>query len=452
MINVLLIAAFIIAAIIIICAFAWYRIVSPTEAHLVITPSKKMIVSSDDSIATDGKKTYFSIPSGIPFIGRQVRVMDLTIKEAVVEQESYEKNQARFKVKSSTKYRISNVNRAAETFDNDVELRKQLEEVIVSSTNAIAALYDVVDMRSKKKQMGEAIHKEMQDDLEQWGLSLISFQLIDFRDTADSKIISDISKRREVEIESRTREENAEKKKQARIKEADAEELAKSREIARDQVIAEKEQNKEQKIAEQQKLAEQKRFDVVQVQTVRQAEITKEQAIVMANQKKETESINKETKQLEGEGDRIKATEIAKGEAAPIREKGLAEAEAKEKLQAALNKFTDRAITALTAEQIVTMQKDVGVASAKALEQADMKVFAGGDGSSRDGFDLGKMISAISASNEGAADATLNKIARPNDLGLKALGISAAATEAKIKPNPKSSKPTKKNNGSIQSK
>jgi len=442
MINVLLIAAFIIAAIIIICAFAWYRIISPTEAHLVITPSKKMIVSSDDSIATDGKKTYFSIPSGIPFIGRQVRVMDLTIKEAVVEQESYEKNQARFKVKSSTKYRISNVNRAAETFDNDIELRKQLEEVIVSSTNAVAALYDVVDMRSKKKQMSAAIHEEMKDDLEQWGLSLISFQLIDFRDTADSKIISDISKRREVEIEARTREENAEKKKNARIKEADAEELAKSREIAKDQVIAEREQNKEQKIAEQQKLAEQKRFDVVQVQVVRQAEIDKEKAIVEANQRKETEIINKETKQLEGAGDRLRQEEVAKGEAAPIREKGLAEAEAKEKLQAALNKFGDKAIMALTAEKIIEMQKEVGIETAKALTAADVKVFAGGDGEAKNGFDLGKMISAMSASNDSAANAALNKIARPNDLGMTAIALDSM-TKDNLENN-KSNKKSKK--------
>jgi len=447
-INIILIAVFIIVAILIICSFLFYRIVSPTEAHLVIKPSGKMIVSSDDKISTDGKRTYFSIPSGIPFIGRQVRVMDLTIKEAVVEQESYEKNQARFKVKSSTKYRIAKVGRAAETFDNDVELRKQLEEVIVSSTNAVASQYDVTDMRSKKTEMSNAIRKEMQDDLEQWGLELISFQLIDFRDTDKSSIISDISKRREVEIESRTREENAEKIKQARIKEAEAEELAKSREIAKDQVLAEREQNKAQKIAEQEKLAEEKRLEVVRVVEVQRAEIDKAKAIVLANQKKDTEEINKETKQLEGEGDRLKAEEMAKGEAAPIREKGIAEAEAKEKLQAALNKFTPEAIIALTAELVVAKDKEVGIETAKALTAADVKVFAGGDGTAKDGFNLGKMISAMSASSEGTANAALNKIARPNDLGLTALGLKAMAEKKSVK----STKPANKNDGSIQRK
>ena len=435
----------------VICAFAWYRIVSPTEAHLVITPSNKFIVSSDDSIATNNKKTYFAIPSFLPFIGRQIRIMNLTIKEIVLTQESYEKNQARFNVKSSTKYRISDVKRAAETFDNNEELDRQLEEVIVSSTNAIAALYDVVEMRSKKQEMSSAIQKEMEDDLKQWGLSLVSFQLIDFKDTEQSKIISDISKRREVEIEARTREENAEKVKQARIKEADAEEKAKTREIEKDQVIAEREENMRQKIAEQEKLAEEKRFEVVKVQQIKQANIDKEEAIVKANENKETESIRKETKRLEGEGDRLRAEEIAKGEAAPIREKGFAEAEAKEKLQVALNKFGDKAIMALTAEKIVEMQRDVGVESAKALKEADVKIFAGGGEEAQNGFDLGKMISSMSVSNNSSAEAILNKLARPNDLGLSVLGLKAEAEkktipEPKKKQNPQSNN---KKNGSI---
>ena len=434
MIDLIIYALLAVFAIATICAFAWYRIVSPTEAHLVITPRKKLIVSSDDSIATDKKKTYFAIPSAIPFIGRQIRIMDLTIKEIVLTQESYEKNQARFNVKSSTKYRIDDVKRAAETFDSNEELKKQLEEVIVSSTNAVAAKYDVVEMRSKKQEMSKAVQVEMLDDLKQWGLELVSFQLIDFKDTEDSKIISDISKRREVEIEARTREENAEKIKQARIKEADAEEKAKTREIARDQVVAEREQNKEQKIAEQEKLAEEKRFEVVRVREVKQAEIDKEKAIVKANEDKETESIRKETKRLEGEGDRLREEEKAKGEAAPIREKGLAEAEAKEKLQAALNKFGDKAIMALTAEKIVSMQESVGVETAKALSNADVKVFSGGDESSKNGFDLGKMISAMSASNDGAAKAALNKIARPNDLGLNGLDLESVVKAITKKP------------------
>jgi flotillin len=417
----------------VIAVFSWYRIVDPSEAHLVVTPTKKFVVSPDDEVATNGAKTYFAVPSWLPFFGRAIRILDVTIKEIVIMQETYEKSQARYNVKSSTKYRIKDVRTAAETFVSNEELQEQLKEVVSASVRAVTVKYDVVDARANKQKMSEEIYKEMNDDLQKWGLELVNFQLVDFQDTKDSSIISDISKRREVEIQSTTREQNAEKIKQARVKEAEAEENARKREIEKEKVIGEQEQLKTQKIAEMQKTAEEKRYEVVKVQTIKQAEITKEKAIVEANQKRDTERIYMEQKKLEGQGDRARAEEQAKGEAAPIREKGFAEAEAKEKLQAALNKFGDAAIRALVAEKVVEMQKVVGTETAKSLANADVKVFAGGGKAGEEGFELGKMIQAMSVANPNTADAVLNKIARPNDLGLTALGLEAMKETAKEK-------------------
>lgn len=460
------IAIAVILFIIVICLFAWYRIVDPSEAHLVVTPGGKFVVSADDNVATNKTKTYFAIPSWLPFFGRAIRIMDVTIKELVVNQETYEKNQARYNVKSSCKYRITDVQTSAETFVSDAELQEQLKEVIRASVRAVTVKYDVVDARAFKQKMGDEIQKEMQDDLDKWGLTLINFQLVDFQDTDDSSIISDISKRREVEIQSTTREQNAEKLKQARMKEAEAEEKAKEREIAKEKVIGEREENKKQKIAEQQKIAEEKRYEVVRVQTVKQAEITKaeaevkakqdkEVAIIKASQDKEAEKIMKEQKLLEGQGDRQRAEEQAKGEAAPIREmgnaeadiikaKGLAEAIAKDKLQEALNKFTPEAINALVAEIVVDKDKAIGVETAKALTEADLKVFAGGGKAGQDGFDLGKLISATTVANPTAADALGNRVARPNDMGLSALGLISIAEQAQEKAKAKKSEVAKK--------
>lgn len=416
-----------ILVILILVALSMYRVVPSSEAHYVISAWKSMICSPDEAVrdmeGSGGSRYYFDIP-----ILRTIRKLDLTIKEIVVHQETYEKNQARYKVSSSVKYRIKKVKTAAETFIDDESLQEQLKEVVRAGIRTITVKYDVVETRANKKKMDSEIRAEITDDLEKWGLELVNFQLIDFQDTEDSKIISNISKRREVEIETRTREENAEKKKSARIKEAEAEELARTREIAKDKVIEQREQDKQKEIAEREKIAEEKRFEVVQVRVIRQAEIDKEKAIVKANQDKETEVILKEQKRLEGEGDKLRAIEKAKGEAAPIREKGLAEAEAKDKLQAALNKFKPEAIRALVAEKVVDMQEKVGVETAKALSQADVKVFAGGDGDSKSGFNLGKMVSSMSASNDDTALAVLNKIARPNDLGLNGLDFGDVVT------------------------
>ena len=408
-----------------------YRIVPAGEAHYVVSAGKTMVCSPDKTVheqlpeGVKGGRWYLHIP----FI-RTVRVLDLTIKELVISQETYEKNQARYNVKSSIKYRIKRVMRAADTFISDEELKEQLKEVVNASVRAVTVKYDVIEARANKKGMGDEIQAEMADDLQKWGLELINFQLIDFQDTEDSNIISDISKRREVEIQSRTREENAEKIKAARVKEAEAEEIAKTREIEKDEKIAKRDQDKNSQVSEREKIAQEKHFEVVQVQTIKQAEIDKEKAIVKANEDKATEEIHKEQKQLEGEGDKLRDMEKAKGEAAPIREKGFAEAEAKEKLQDALNKFGDKAIRALVAEQIVAMQKDVGIETAKALKEADLRVFAGGDGA-KQGFDLGSLITSVGSSNESTAQAVLNKLARPNDLGLSQLDLESVIDSVK---------------------
>jgi flotillin len=379
--------------------------------------------------------------------------MDVTIKSIDLVQETIEKNQARYRVKSSTKYRISDVKTAADTYINDDVLKTMLEEIVKSGVRNVSVKYDLTEARSKKQDVEAAIRESIVDDLAAWGLELKNFQLVDFLDTPDSKIISNISKRSEVEIEARTREQNAEKLKQAKIKEAEADEKSKQREIERDRVVGEQEQLRDQKISTAKKVAEEKRFEVVQVQVIKQANIDKEKAEVVANQMKDValikanqdklaEAINKEQKKLAGEGDKLKAEEIAKGEAAPIREKGNAEAEiikskglaeamAKDKLQDALNKFGDKAIQALVAEKVVAKDQAVGIATAGALKEADVKLFSGGGSSGQEGFDLGKMIAAAGVADDNTANALLNKTATPNDLGFtkgfSALGLAAAS-------------------------
>ena len=399
----------IIAGAFVILWLMMYRIVPPQEAHFVTAPWGTKVCAADDNV---GKSRWYL---RIPFL-ITVRKLPITIRELVVEQETYEKNQARYNVKSSLKYRIIDPTTSANTFTNENELNEQLQDVVRSSVRAVTVKFDVTEARSNKTLMSDEITKEILDDLGQWGLRLVSFQLIDFQDTEDSDIISDISKRREVEIQTTTREQNAEKIKQAKVKEAEADEQSQSREILRDKVVGERKQEKLEAIAIKETAARKQEYEIKKVEIVKQAEINKAQAIVKANQDKETEFIKKEQKKLEGEGDRLRDEERAKGEAAPIREKGFAEAEAKEKLQEALNKFGDSAIRALVAEQIVAAEKEVGIAGASALKEADVKVFAGDGG--KDAFDVGKMISAVGVGNSSMAESLLHRIKKPNDLGI----------------------------------
>ncbi len=407
----------------ILLAFAWYRIVPSSEAHLVIRGTgTKGVYSSDTKFRTNkAGSSYFAIPEFIPIVGRIVRKLDVTIKEENFEQETIEKDQARYMVTSSTKYRVTDVEKAAESFISESDLRAQLKEIIQAAVREITVKYDVINARSKRKEIGDEIHKSIVDDLANWGVELVNFVLVDFKDAKDSTVISDISLRREVEINSMTREENAEKVKQARIKEAESDEKAQEREIARDKVIGERKQQAFQAVAEKEKLAQEKVFEVKKVQTIKQATINKEAAIIKAEEDKETELILKEKKKLEGEGDRLKAEQQALGDAAKIREELFAEAEGKDKLQESLNKFTNMAIHALTAELQINANKEVGIAGARALEQADVRMFTGSDEGK--GFDIGKAIAQTRVANDGTANAMLNNIARPNDLGLTALQL-----------------------------
>lgn len=396
-----------------------YVIVPANEAHVVITPSKRFVASPFQQYRkNNGKTAYWHFPSWLPFIGQQVRKLDLTIREIPIEQLTYEKGQARYKLQSSLKFQIVDPELAALTFISDEDLVAQLEEVVRASVRAITVQFTVQDARSKKANVSKAIQEEIRDDLAAWGLKLVNFQLVDFEDAPNTTVVSDISKRREAEISSETRTQIAIK-----------EELARLREIEKDQKVAEREESKKQKVAEQSKITREKEYEVKKVETVKQAEIDKEKAIVKANEEKEVAVIMKEQKKLEGEGTRLKLEEEAKGNAAETREKGIAEADALTEKQKALSKFDEESIKAMVAEKVVEKDRAIGIANAEAMGKADVKIFHGGD-AGRIGFDFGEVLGGARLSDGGAASALVNKIARPNDLGFKDLDVDALVGKA----------------------
>jgi flotillin len=402
-----------------------YRIVPPSEAHLVVTPRKRKVCASDEELRRNGGKSYyFYIPSWVPLIGRSVRIMDITIKELVIKnQETYEKDQARYLVNSSTKYRIDDVTKAAETFTTDKELRKQLEEIIQSAIRAITVRYNVTDVRANKKQMSEEVEKEIRDDLKEWGLKLVSFALVDFQDTKESKVISNISRRREVQIESETRMDNANRKKEARIKEAESDQAAQDREIERDEAIAKRQKTKEITVAKENKKVKKEEMEVKRVEEVEQKEIEKEESVIQAQAEKEQRLIEakgqkeqrringegyKEEQKLKGQGNAAKKREEATAKSEMIRKQGLAEAEVQTEKAKAYNQFTEQAIKALTAKDVVEKDKQIGIALAEALKEADLKFVNAGEtnnlleliSSPQGGANLGSMLDSFEKTSD----------------------------------------------------
>jgi len=418
MIAEILIGLGVLVGIIILCAITWYRIVPAGEAHYVISQKGNEIYSPNSKLSS--KRTYFKIPDFIPYFGNSVRRLDINIQEITDVMETYEKQQARFLIKFSLKYKISNADMFANTSMAFEQVNGQIKDNIISAIRAVTVQYDVTEVRAKKTMMDDAIRKEITDDFDAWGLELVNFQLVDFQDTVTSKIISNISLRRETDIQTQTRQEVAEKNKLASIKEAEADQLTKQRQIERDKQVGVFEQEKMQLIADREKDTKEKQLEVTRVQTVKTQNIEKERALVKANQDQQVQEIVKKQQLLKGEGEKLYLEQVALGEAAKVREQLYAEAKGKEELQKALNKFDDKAIRALVAEKIVAMQQVIGVENAKALATADMRVFMGGK-SGEEAFNFGQAVAGLNSANDSAASSVLNKIARPNDLGFAAL-------------------------------
>jgi uncharacterized membrane protein YqiK len=406
----------------------FYVIVDVSEAHVVVTPKGKMIISSDPNISS--KNWYIRIPKRIPFIGRSVRIIDVSVHETIIEQETYEKEQARYLVKSSTKYRVVDVAVAAETFRTPKELEAMLFEIIQSAVRAVTVKYEITTARAEKSKIESDICAEMSDDFKKYGLEIYNFNLVDFKDTPQSKAVSSISERREAQITSDTAIEVAGRLQASRVKQAEADQTASLRETEANQIKEQRVQESEMYIQKKRAESEKARLEVVQVQTIMQQNIDKEKAIILAEQEKVIAEINKDKLREEGAGQRLKLEEIAKGEAAAIRENLVAEAEGKQRLQEALSKFTPEAINAMVAPQVVEAYKLIGVASAEALKTADFRVFAGSGGES--GFDIGKVISATMVSNEETAGAILNRISKPHDLGIGSVKVDKQTLAEKL--------------------
>jgi len=371
-----------------IIAAVLYTIVPADKADVVIQRGKRRTFSPHPEYTDVNRAAYFKIPAWVPGYGMVVHRMPLKILSIPIPDFlAFDKDRARFVCDIVAYGVIKDPVVAAMRFPGSIEeLGTDISKVVRATTRDSTTKKPIREIINDREGIIDTINAPLTDALKHWGIELRDIELVEFKDPEEPiykgeeppHVIKDISSIIEVQINSEARQKNAEQIKIARLKEAEAEELAKKREIQKDEQIGMREQKKNQEVAKEQKLAREQELEVTKVQQVKTQQIEKERAIVEANQKKEVENINKEKKHLEGQGDYLMQMEQAKGKAEFVRQQGYADADAKERLQQALNKFKDEAIRALVAEKLVEMQKEVGIAGAKALEVADLRVFSGG--------------------------------------------------------------------------
>ena len=436
----MLLGSLTLGSILLLLAFAFRRVVPANEVH---------IVQSSNSTTSYGKdlkngNVYYQIPSFVPYFGVEkvklpVSVFDLSFDGY----KAYDKDKVPFEVDITAFFRIGDSNVAAQRVATIDELESQLRSVVQGAVRTTLAKSNIEQIMLERAVFGDQFTREVREELKAWGVETIkNIELMDIRDAEGSKVIDNIQSKKKSSIEMESRKEVADNKRQAEMAEIEARrevglkaqeaaELVGKRTVEAQKAVAIAEESKLQTVKEQQKLTKEKEMDVIRVETIRNAEITRESTIIKQNENKESLIIQAEAS-LEVE-DRVKRSKIVQSEglltAKQNEAKGI-EAEGTAKALA-LKEMEMAPIAAQVAlakeigenngyqEYLISIKKidvmrDVGVEQAKALSAADIKIISNSESptsglsdvmdifSSKGGMQAGAMLEGFSTTELGS--------------------------------------------------
>jgi flotillin len=429
--------------------------------RVVVSVNDMHIVQRTKSTTSYGKdqpagNVYYRWPAWLPAIGVRVSVLPVSVfRQTLTDYAAYDKGRVPFMIDVVGFFRIGDSNVAAQRVSSIEDLQHQLEFILKGAIRTILASSDIEEILEGRSKFGEMFTREVDEQLKQWGTQSVKcIELMDIRDVEDSKVILNImaKKKSQIEMESRVAvagnlqraqvaEVNA--KREVELQQQEATETIGKRAASKDQAIGIANQKAAQAIKEEEKETALKGMAVVEINTVRQAEIARAAQLVTADQAKQVASITREqqlivadqTKQVavisaEAEKQRLiliadGTLEQAKRHATGIELEGQAKGAAEQAVllapvnaQIALAKEIGSNEPyqhyLITVRQIEATQA-VGMEQAKALESANVKVIANGgnvaDGvasigglfSPKGGLQIGAALEALSETEAGAA-------------------------------------------------
>jgi flotillin len=433
-------------ALLIVIALSLRRVVEPNETHIV-QGRVKTTIYGQGGLETAGAETeifdegadewraqnaYWAWPSWIPFIGVQIIKMPLSIF-AIKEREydAYDVGKVPFVVDITAFFRINKPAIAAKRIVTMADAEVQLHEILRGAARKVLAFHDIEDIMLERSKFGQMFTEETNDQLKAWGMCNVkNIELMDIRDPRDqsSRTITDIMARKQSLINKDSRTEVAGNNRDAKIAEINAIRDAQVESEQADQRVGERTAEKIKKIGIADEQAQQaikleaketatKEMAVLNVRTVRTAEINRDAEVVAADEERKTRIIkaegNKQELVLISEGTLTDKTNEATG----IQLTGDAVADAKTRLELATvnpqlilaegigenTQYQDYMVRIRKVEK----EEVVGIEKAKALQAADIKVIANtgkaDDGinkvmdlfSSKGGTSLGGMIEAF---------------------------------------------------------
>lgn len=429
-----------IIAVVIVVALLFRRVVEPNEVH---------IVQSSDNTTSYGKdtgngNTYYEFPSWMPKIGVTKIVLPVSVFSIKIENyEAYDLGRLPFVVDITAFFRISDSNIAAQRVKSFDDLRNQLTDIIQGSIRSILSSRQLEDILQVRSELGDDFTKSVNSQLLNWGIVPVkNIELMDIRDSKDSKVIFNIMEKKKSEIEKESRIEVANNLKLAKISEIEALQETEVKQQAANQIVglrtvenerevAISKEQADQLIKDQEKVTQEKSMEVVRVRDVRTAEIKKQVEIVKAEQEqrkieidaearknakiREAEAL-KENQILIAQGDKEKQfleaaallemkdkesqgiLKVGTSEAETLRLKELAPINAQIELAKEIGENQGYQTYLISIKQIEA-NRDIGIEQAKALKEADLKIIAN-EGSVASGMSkFGDIISSKGGTN-----------------------------------------------------
>ena len=353
----------------------WVIILVNMFFRTVVPTNEMHIIQRSSSTKTYWKwqewwNTYFNWPSWFPIIGIKRIILPATIFDITIDNyEAFDNGRVPFRVNVKWFFRIDDFNLAAERNESMTELKDQLTAIVSSAIRVILANKDINKILAERSELGKEFMDGIVEDLKDfWVTCTKNIELMDITDSENSKIIYNIQKKKESEIEKDARVSIAENEKEAKEKEIESErriEIAqaeKDQEVWKKQVESKKEVSMEeeranQEINEQKKLTIEKQMEVLKTEEIQRAEIEKQKAEI----EKEKE---KSVKRLEAEAEAESIKAIAKGrqeasenDAKAIVKKWEAEAKAKELILLAEAEWEKKKKEASIADDIAMLKE-----------------------------------------------------------------------------------------------
>ncbi len=324
----------------------------------------------------------------IPFLDR-ILAVDRTVQQLNISAESVlSKEKQKIKLSAVLQWQAEN---AIATINNVKwsEIPARLTAIIESVIRTACAQLAVEEILEERQLIIEAIKKELTDIVSEWGLKVVTVELVDVVVVNDA-FLSDMSKPREAEMHRKAQIALIEAEQETGLKDIERSKLLKQQEIERDKEVGVKEQSQFRAIQEAEKQREQSVLEIELQKDLMQKRYEKQKAEVEASKDLEVAKFAAEAEKQrkikqevevraqsilqEAQAEAEKISVVAASEADKIRKITTAEAEGIKKTLEAARDYSPQAFARDFLQMLPKIYEQIDI--------GDVTLFGGGAGGS----------------------------------------------------------------------